>query len=158
MLATDIFVFLRDVLFFLRDNSGVLAFGVSLVSLFFSYRAENRASKAYAFQLERDEYESLNRSSAMISLSIIKKEKNHYLHFENTGECTAKNVRVDFLGGEKNYHNYHKKIPRNSLRKGDYFDILIVSYIGFDFDAIRVKVIWDDDLEKDREEELQPSR
>ena len=35
MLATDIFVFLRDVLFFLRDNSGVLAFGVSLVSLFF---------------------------------------------------------------------------------------------------------------------------
>lgn len=91
-------------------------------------------------------------------MSIIKKENNHYLHFENTGECTAKNVRVDFLGGEKNYHNYHKKIPRNSLRKGDYFDILIVSYIGFDFDAIRVKVIWDDDLEKDREEELQPSR
>ncbi len=151
MLATDILVFLRDYI-------GVLAFFVSFVSLIFSYKAEKRASKAYAFQIERDEYESLNRRSARIGVSIIKKENNHYLHFENTGECAARNVRVDFLGGEKNYHNYHKKIPRNSLKKGDYFDILIVSYIGFDFDAIRVKVIWDDDLEKDREEELQPSR
>lgn len=81
MLATDIFVFLRDVLFFLRDNIGLLAFGVSLVSLFFSYRAENRASKAYAFQLERDEYESLNRRSARISVSIIKKRKQSLFAF-----------------------------------------------------------------------------
>lgn len=147
-----------DFLFALRDYIGVFAFLVSMVSLFFSYKADKRASKAYAFQVERDEYESLNRRSARVGVSIIKMDNNHYLHFENKGECTARNVRVDFLGKEKDYHDFDKKIPRNSLRKGDYFDILIVSYIGFDFDAIRVKVIWDDDLEKDREEELQPSR
>lgn len=57
-----------DFLFVLRDYIGVFAFLVSMVSLFFSYKADKRASKAYAFQVERDEYESLNRRSARVGV------------------------------------------------------------------------------------------
>lgn len=104
------------------------------------------------FQLEKNEKEIEENKKAIIEAYAFKGLKNWIIKIYNKGKAKATNIRLesDDLKEEKGFILFHDDLlPYPSLIPQHSFEIHVLLTTGC-INAPKIKLIWDDDYDKDR--------
>jgi len=109
--------------------------------------------------LEKENEEDIQNRKADVSANFYKAAKNNWrLKVFNKGKATARNVRLfvldeaDLLGSD----DIDRRFPHPILEQ--YQSVEIHAFVHLQSaDRAHIRLVWDDDFQKDNEKELTPS-
>lgn len=150
----------------LGDIVALLALGLSAYSMKKTFDFNKRQNKFIETNdklnkllLEKESQDALHQRKADISANFIKIGKNnHRLKVFNKGRNTARNIRIEFPGGNEILINsdIQDKFPIPILEQHQ--SVELIAAIDMQSPSrMTIKLIWDDETGKDNEKELTPT-
>lgn len=141
------------------DSSDVISGLALILSVFATWKTlsygatQDRLNKML---LKKESHEDLGTKKADLTASIIKIGANkHRLKIGNKGKCAAKNVTIEFPGGNSFVPDteIRSKLPLEVLESYQSFELVAFVCMQTERKQI-VKLMWQDDFSKSNEKQM----
>lgn len=119
---------------------------------FYDRKTKRQDARINEYTLAKIEAEQTEKKKAQIRANIIKGSESSRRTFKvyNKGEATAYNIRVEFSSEMDGIFFRNEVFPYKQMHKEDHTSINFSLSMGFQR-TIDVKLIWDDEFQKDNE-------